>query len=153
MEPLRRSKTGALVLAILLCSGCVRQGGACDAIVYIPPRVQLIYPMPDSTSVPDNTGLLIFRAYVPYPPVALTAGSTSVPTTPIAVPSPLPSPAATPWPSSPGLAQQAYFAVSFGTLAAATTYTAEAGFTYTPGCYPTRPVQHIFEPFGSFTTQ
>lgn len=107
------------------------------------PVIQLLYPMPGATNVPSGAGVAIFAGNG-IKPITLIAGSTTISTTLRAVPSPLPSPIATPGQILPSAK---LFAVSFGPLARGTSYLAAAIEE------PSSPCGTVRFPLGSFTTQ
>jgi hypothetical protein len=124
----------------------------CGAIDYYP-VVQLLYPVPGSTGVPVDVGVLMYQGT----PIGASPGPASVPislgvgpsppitTVPTSVPSPLPSPAATP--HQP--AGSAY-AVALSTLSPDTVYQVFATQNV-GGCV--KPGMTVLTNIGTFTTQ
>ena len=101
-----------LCVALAACSGggSAPSGPNCQAAR--PNAPQLLYPIPGTTAVPDNVGILIYEGYPgPNTITLFNGGLPPVATTATSLPSPLPTPFATP--SSSGT----MYAVTFPTLA------------------------------------
>ena len=109
------------------------------------PAVQQIYPLPGATGVPANVGLALYAGSQPFP-ISLS-GPTKVLTQATSLPSPLPSPAATP------LAGLQTYAVAFGTLSSASTYSVTTTFTSGAACYPPVSPHQVLLTLGSFSTR
>ncbi len=133
----------ATVLAFLAggCGGGGAAAATCSGGAGMPTFVQLIYPEPNATSVPTS-GVILYGAGAPLA-ITLQAGTTTIATTAVALPSPLPSPAAT-LPPGGGFAMQA---VAYGPLPSATTITVNRTESEPP-CYVSQTYS-----IGSFTTQ
>ncbi len=121
------------------CPGCI----PCPQFEYYSPEVQELYPVPYSSAVPDQLGVVIY-ASTQSVPIVLQTGAASIATSPTALPSPLPSPAATPY---SGFTE---YAVSVTPLTAATTYAAVASVTEITGCGGHSPTQ---QQIATFTTR
>lgn len=105
------------------CSSAPKTAPPCFVLDPIPrPLVLDVFPIPGATSVPDNVGVVIYASSQTVP-ITLVSGTTKIATQPTAVPSPLPSPAAT---QGPGFTE---YAVSVPPLATATTYGIVASLT------------------------
>ena len=136
---------GAL-LSIALLAGC---GGAvaslrqvqCGAYGSLPVPPVMLYPVANATGVPDGNFTLVLSSTYGNGLFLSSTGNANLALATAAVPSPLPSPNATPPPGS----TPAGFSV--GTLAAHTTYTVAATFTQPAGC------PNVTGDVGSFTTQ
>lgn len=111
------------------------------------PSVQILYPEPGATNIPDNAAALVYSSSEAFPIVIAATSTSRTVAKPTPVPSPLPSPAATP---RPGV-QQSLFAVAMPTLNPATTYSVVAIDTVTPSeCVPSGQIDI---PMGSFSTR
>jgi len=135
VDVFRRSFMSGLGIAIAVFgTGCAREGPVACAPIPLPPSpfVQQLYPVPGSSGVADNLGLLVY-ASTESVPIQLVTGMTVVPTIPVVTPAVLPSPRATP--AIPGLQN---FAVSVPPLQAATLYTTQSTLTFSDTCAPPR---------------
>jgi hypothetical protein len=146
-----------LAFSIIAAGGCETDeshGGAVPGECGQPvPIVQLLYPIPGSTNVPTEAGVLVYEgtyagtalAHSTSPasvPIELVSGSAApIDAQPTAVPQPIPSPAATPRPYNVGSA----YAVALETLSPNTTYQVLATQT---GCFG----QLVRTNIGIFTT-
>jgi hypothetical protein len=143
----------ALLLALAACGGGSSSNPPTPPTCTIPgSTVQFIYPIPNSTAVPDNLQQFVFAVTTPLPANtwnAFLSSSTSlnnvfaqtVATAAQISPSQVPSPAAT-----PSFANPVYESVTFvNTLPAATNISIFLN-NAASNCRPTGPI-------GSFTTQ
>jgi hypothetical protein len=145
----------ALGCAVEESHGGAAPGGDCT---YDYPAVELLYPIPGATGVPPNIGVLVYQGTYQGTPLAQSTSPANVPialgvtappsigTPPTSVPSPFPSPAATPYGPSGGSA----YAVALPTLSPNTTYQVFATQNV-GGCI--EPGQTVQSHIGSFTTQ
>jgi hypothetical protein len=144
----------ALLFVSSLVLGCSGNPGVatCSAIFYYP-EVQLLYPIPGSTGVPVDVGVLVYRGTTSHSPVALASApislgvgpSPSITTVPTSLPSPLPSPAAT-----PDQPNGIPYAVALPTLSPNTAYQVFATQNV-GGCV--KPGMTVLTNIGTFTTQ
>ena len=136
---------GLRIEMVVLGTGCGQHdGNSCPAFAAIVPQVQQLYPIPGASDVPDAIGVLVYGSTQTVP-LILSSGVESVPTQPIGVPSPLPSPAAT-----PRFPDEGVYGVRLPVLKPQTTYSAIATVTFVSGCSPTRTCP---EQIGTFTTR
>ena len=138
---------GMTLLAAVVPAAC---GGAapafsCQGISNLPaiPVMQLVYPAPGATNVPDQPGSIVvaFSSQMGAWEMLLQSTGAPVDIGPLGPPpSPMPSPAATPFFANP-----VYYGVAAPHLDAATAYTVDLKETTLP-CIPVSSL-------GSFTTR
>jgi hypothetical protein len=148
----------ALISLLTACAGAGDPPGLpCSTPVM--GLVQLLYPVPNSTSVPIDAGVAIYGIAQPFPnsgtiggqgpfPITLSANGSQVQARPTSMPSPIPSPMATPiWPADQ---QSETYAVRLGPLTRGTTYTITATVpTFVCG---TPDVKNFSQTLGTFVT-
>ena len=145
----RRMINATTFLAVIILASCSGNGESttCPAVFDQPvqPDIQLVYPVPNATNVPDQPGSIVIAfSFSEYVTDGLTLASRFAPVNLgriDALRSPLPSPAAT-----PGFPNPLYYGVSTPQLHAATTYTVNLTPKTTSPCSWTASL-------GSFTTQ
>jgi hypothetical protein len=141
--------------AIVALAGCAKNdvGSCAAAILY--PELQLVYPAPGATAIPDDAGIVVYGGFTTNDasisvPITLQTGSAApLATFETNVPSPVPTPTASPFVNL-NSQSEALYAVHPPALASNTSYHVLAQIHYLTCEGESQPFQ---ADLGSFTTR